>query len=86
METAKQSWRSSYRDARKLARFIGTFHGQLSTLPARERTFPQCRGFGITRLSGDTLGWIGDGLFAPSIKCQRARLACLRHQQPMLPA
>lgn len=86
MATAREHWRSSYREARKLARFINTFHDKLSTLPTRERTFPQCRGFQFTRLSGDNLGWSGDGLFAPSVKSHRARLACLRHQHPRLPA
>lgn len=86
MAAAREYWRNSYREARKLARFIETFYDKLSTLPVAERTFPQCRGFEFSRLSGDNLRWIGDGVFAPSVKCQRLRLACLRHQHPRLPA
>lgn len=86
MATAREYWRSSYREARKLARFIETFYDKLSTLPVGERTFPQCKGFQFSRLSGDNLRWVGEGLFAPSAKCHRSRLACLRHQRPRLPA
>jgi hypothetical protein len=86
MATAREYWRSSYREARKLARFIETFHEKLSTVPVGERTFPQCRGFEFSRLSGDSLRWIGDGLFAPNVECQRSRLECLRFERPRMPA
>ncbi|HEL4110011.1 TPA: hypothetical protein UM343_000090 [Stenotrophomonas maltophilia] len=86
MSTARAAWAAEYREARKLARFIETFHDELETLPVWERTFPQCWGFQFTRLSGDSLRWIGEGLFAPSVECHHARLACLRHQHPRLPA
>lgn len=86
MNTARATWAAEYREARKLARFIDTFHDKLSSLPTGERTFPQCRGFQFTRLFGDSLVWIGDGLFAPSVKCHHTRLACLRLQHPRLPA
>ncbi|HEL3193859.1 TPA: hypothetical protein UMF74_000466 [Stenotrophomonas maltophilia] len=86
MNTARAAWTAEYREARKLARFIDTFHDKLCSVPVMERTFPQCRGFEFARLSGDNLRWIGDGLFAPGVKCHHTRLACLRHQQPRLPA
>ncbi len=86
MATARKYWRSSYREARKLARFIETFHEKLSTVPVRDRTFPQCKGFQFSRLSGDNLRWIGEGLYAPSVKSHHLRLACLRYQRPRLPA
>lgn len=86
MAAAREYWRNSYREARKLARFIDTFHEKLSTVPVEERTYPRCRGFDFSRLSGDRLGWIGDGLFARSSKCHRALLACLRCEHPRLPA
>lgn len=86
MNTARASWAAEYREARKLARFVETFYDQLSPLPVAERTFPQCRGFQFSRLSGDNLRWVGEGLFAPSAECHRSRLACLRHQHPRLPA
>ncbi|EML7987463.1 hypothetical protein D7Y24_02635 [Stenotrophomonas maltophilia] len=86
MNTARVAWAAEYREARKLARFIETFYDELSALPVAERTFPQCRGFEFSRLSGDSLRWVGEGLFAPSAECHRSRLACLRYQSPRLPA
>ncbi|MBN5175506.1 hypothetical protein JY453_03515 [Stenotrophomonas maltophilia] len=86
MNTARAAWAAEYREARKLARFIETFHDKLSALPIGQRTFPQCRGFDFSRLSGDNLCWIGEGLFAPDARCHRSRLACLRRQSPRLPA
>lgn len=83
---ARARWAADYREARKLARFIETFHGRLRALPPAKRTFPACRGFEFTRLSGDTLRWIGEGMFPPDVKCHRSRLACLRLQAPRLPA
>lgn len=84
--SAREQWATGYREARQLARFIETFHEALSALPPGKRTFPQLRGFQLTRLSGDNLRWIGDGLFAPTAKCHRSRLACLRLESPRLPA
>jgi len=79
-------WAAEYREARKLARFIETFHNKLSHLPPSKRTLPKCRGFDFARLQGDNLRWIGEGLFPPNVKCHRSRLACLQHQHPRLPA
>ncbi len=84
--TARARWAAEYREARKLARFIETFHDKLSTLAPEKRTFPRSRGFEFARLSGDKLRWIGEGLFPPTAKCHRSRLACLRLQHPRLPA
>ncbi|WP_323152271.1 hypothetical protein [Stenotrophomonas maltophilia] len=86
MNTARAAWAAEYREARKMARFIDTFHDKLRSVPVMERTFPQCRGFEFARLSGDRLGWIGDGLFARSVKCHRLLLACLGHERPRLSA
>lgn len=86
MNAARSAWAAEYREARKLARFIETFYDKLSALPVAERTFPQCRGFCFARLSGDNLGWIGDGLFARSVTNHRSLLACLAYQHPRLPA
>ncbi len=86
MSTARAAWAAEYREARKLARFIETFSEKLRTVPVEERTFPKCRGFQFSRLSGDTLFWCGEGLFSPDVKCHHARLACLRNQNPRLPA
>lgn len=86
MSTARGAWVADYREARKLARFIEIFHSKLSTLPVGECTFPHLTGFEFSRLSGDNLRWIGEGLFPPDVKCHRSRLACLRHQRPRLPA
>lgn len=83
---ARARWAADYREARKLARFIETFHDKLTKLPVSKRTFPQCRGFELSRLSGDNLRWLGEGLFPPNVKCHRSRLACLRLQAPRLPA
>ncbi len=84
--TARARWIADYREARKLARFIDTFYDKLRMVPLSQRTFPSCRGFEHSRLHGDTLRWIGEGLFPPDAKCHRSRLACLRHQHPRLPA
>ncbi|MBH1651572.1 hypothetical protein I5U67_05225 [Stenotrophomonas maltophilia] len=86
MNTARVAWAAEYREARKLARFIETFRDKLGSVPVAERTFPQFRGFEFSRLSGDNLSWVGDGVFAPSVKSHHCRLACLRHQSPRLPA
>ena len=86
MNTARAAWAAEYREARKLARFIETFSHKLETLPDWERTFPQCWGFQFTRLSGDNLRWIGEGLFARSVESHRLLLECLRYQYPRLPA
>ena len=83
---ARARWAADYREARKLARFIGVFHDKLTKLHFSKRTFPQCRGFDFARLSGDNLRWVGEGLIPPSVKCHRSRLACLRAQSPRLPA
>lgn len=85
-DTARARWTAEYREARKLTRFIETYHNKLRTLPPEKRTFPRCRGFEFARLSGDNLRWIGEGLFSPTVKCHRSRLACLRLQRPRLPA
>lgn len=86
MNTARAAWATEYREARKLARFIETFHDKLIALPVGVRTFPQCRGFQFARLSGDRLGWVGGGLFARSVKSHRLLLACLALENPRLPA
>lgn len=84
---ARQRWRAAYREARKQARFIEAFHDRLKMLPARQRTYPsQCPGFCFTRLSGDQLRWIGEGVFRRRIANHRTLLPCLRHVQPRLPA
>lgn len=84
--SARSKWAHDYREARKLARFIETFHSNLRTLPVSERTFPQLRGFCFTRLSGDQLHWLGHGVIARSARCHHSLLACLRYVQPRLPA
>ncbi|MBN5125243.1 hypothetical protein JY452_04375 [Stenotrophomonas maltophilia] len=86
MNTARAAWAAEYREARKLARFIETFHDNLSTVPVGERTFPQCKGFQFSRLSGDRLGWIGDGLYARTVESHRLLLACLAYEHPRMPA
>ncbi len=86
MTTARAAWAAEYREARKLARFIETFSDKLETLPVWERTFPQCWGFQFTRLSGDRLRWIGEGLFARSVKSHRLLLAGFAYEHPRMPA
>ena len=84
--SARARWTAEYREARKLERFIDTFHHKLLSVPARERTFPSLRGFDFTRLHGDQLRWVGDGLFLRDVRCHRSLLPCLRNVQPRLPA
>lgn len=83
---ARARWAADYREARKLARFIETFHDKLRPLPAGKRTMPHCRGFEFTRLHGDNLRWIPGPTVPPNAACHRSRLACLRLQHPRLPA
>ncbi len=85
---ARARWTADYREARKLARFIETFHDKLETLPPGQRTMPGLRGFSFTRLHGDHLRWFGDGCFPPPIECHRSRLAVVRceYPRPRLPA
>ena len=85
----RQQYRLAYREARKQARFISTFHDRLTKLDASKRSFPnQAPGFCFTRLHGDTLRWIGGGeRFSRPVQCHRTLLPCLRSEyRPKLPA
>lgn len=83
-DQARARWAAEYREARKQARFIETFHAPLRALEPSQRTFPnQCRGFSFTRLSGDHLRL----LCRPTLIVRKSTFACCRLEPtPRLPA
>ena len=83
----RDQYRAAYREARKQATFIMTFHKRLERLAPTQRTFPrQLPWFDFSRLSGDPLYWIGGDTFQRDKRCHTSLLDVLRNSRKHYPA
>lgn len=71
----RHQYRTAYREARKFARFIETFHFRLARVDTDSRTFARhatpCPGFSHTRLFGDALARMRPGRALVILRLQR---------------
>ena len=82
----RDQYRAAYREARKQAAFILTFHARLDRLAPTQRTFPeQAPGFNFTRLQGDRLFLVGGRHFKRDRRSHASLLDILRYERKHFP-